>query len=174
MVDHASPSVSCGDAVRALMAGRWKDWNGLPPDCSLATIAGEMGGSQLLDFADDLGRAGVSCARSRLGGVPVLVWHQGDAPLLVECDLLGTPLQPPPLDGTGFRRLDLYWGAALVAGGEAVLAERGLALILTSEDRVVACRGFAPMTFDDYVATRRPASEPLKPFEPLLAEGSRQ
>jgi hypothetical protein len=174
MADHAPKTISCGDVVRALMAGRWDDWEGLPADCSLAVIASEMGGSEMLDAAVDLGRTGVACARSRLRSAPILVWHEGDAPLLVECDLLGDPRQPPPLDVPGIHRLNVHWGAASATGGEAVMAERGLAVILTGEDRVVACRGFAPMTFDDYVATRRPASEPLRPFEPIMSEGHPQ
>ena len=171
MMRPAPTRDSCGHALRALIAGRWDDWSGLPERCTFASVAGEMGGSEVLDSIDYLGSAGVSCARSSLGNAPVLVWHAGDMPLLVECDLLGTPREPPPLDGPAVRRLDVHWGAGMMAGGEAVIAERGLALILTRKDRVVACRGFAPMTFDDYVLKRRPSSEPLKPFQPLLSEG---
>jgi len=152
----------CGDAIRALLAGRWEDWAGLPADCSLADIERSFGGSTELDHRAVLG-AGTECTRSTLEGAPVLVWHRGGAPLLVECDLASRPRPAPPAEGSAVFRLDVVWGASVLKGGELVLPDRGLAVIIVPGGDAVGCRGFEPMPIERYLETRRPRSALPRP-----------
>jgi hypothetical protein len=148
--------------MRALLSGRWQAWQDLPAECSLATLERQFGGSTVLDTTDELGNDSTSCTRSSLNDEPILVWHREREVLLVECDFLSAPLPAPPFHGKEIRRLDAAWGATILRGGEWVMADRGLALVVTSGSKVVTCRGFAATTFDHYVATLRPCQKVLR------------
>jgi hypothetical protein len=166
---------TCAAAVRALSEGRWGDWRGLPETCSLAELSGAFGGAVMLDRVAHLGTDGVACSRSALAQAPVTVWHDGERILLVDIDFLSGPVSAPALVGTGSRRLDLP--PLHAAAGEHVIANLGLSLLTTGSGKVVACRGFAVMPLERYLAGRRPsAREPrphLRPTRPApLRAGS--
>ncbi|MBZ9935660.1 hypothetical protein LB518_05115 [Mesorhizobium sp. BR1-1-16] len=150
-----APDGSCADAVRALLDGRWEGWAGLPADCSLVALDRSFGGSTELDHQAVLGD-GTQCIRAALETAPVVVWHTGGRPLLVECDLTSRP-RPAPEAGDGrVVRLDVVWGASVIEGGEIVMPDRGLAIIAAPQGDAVGCLGFEPMPIERYLATRRP------------------
>lgn len=150
------PATSCQRAIAALQQGRWQDWHGLPPDCTLAGLDALFGGSTVLDIETLLGQERIDCSRSSLNEAPIIVWHRGQDVLLIECDLLQAPAAAPSPSDATIHRLDLWWGAAHLAGGEWLMPDRGLALTVTSDDKVVACLGFAPTSVDGYIAKLRP------------------
>lgn len=161
----STPS-GCAKALRRLQAGRWEEWRGLPSGCSFAEIEQDFGGSSVLDTVAHLGAEAIACTRSTLQNAPAIVWHAGDEPLLVEFDMLSAPLPAPDFDPRDTHRLDAVFGASTIAAGEAVMPARGLSLIVTTGNRVVACRAFAPMSIDLYVATRLPPVERPRPLRP--------
>lgn len=153
----------CATHLRALLEGRLSDWRGLPPDCSLSAVAKAFGGVSTLDASARLGSRSVRCARSSADEAPLTIWHSGEAILLVESDLLSTPTRMPSIDPAGIHRMDVEWGAAMLEGGEVLMAERGLSLIVADKTSVIACFGFSPMSVQDYLATRRIRTERLSP-----------
>jgi hypothetical protein len=156
----------CAEALRRLQAGHWTEWSGLPSGCTFAEIEQGFGGSSVLDMVAHLGAEAIACTRSALNDAPVLVWHAGDEPLLVEFDMLSAPQPAPDFDPRDTHRLDAVFGVSTIAAGEAVMPARGLSLIVTTGNRVVACRAFAPMSIDLYVATRLPPVERVRPLRP--------
>jgi hypothetical protein len=152
-------AASCDTAMQALLDGRWLEWRGLPGDCSLSALDRLLGGSTVLDAEDALGAERTRCTRSSMNDAPLVVWHRGDELLLVELDMLSAPAKAPVLGDETVHRLDVAWGAATLKGGEWVLPERGLALLVTSSRKVVGCLGFAPVSLERYVATLRPQRE---------------
>ena len=166
-------TTACESAMRALLKGHFRDWNGLPGECSLSAIDRLLGGSTVLDAHVGLGDDRTSCTRSSMNEAPLLVWHRGERVLLVELDLLSAPMPAPELGNEAVGRLDVPWGPGTLDGGEWVLPDRGLALVVTPNRRVVACLGFAPTTVERYVAELRPRREltVLPPNWPRGEEG---
>jgi hypothetical protein len=160
-----------GNALQLLQTGQWGAWKGLPAGISLSALEEAFGGSTVLDSIVFLGTARTRCSRSSFNDIPAIVWHMADTPLLIELDLLSMPQSSPRLDGPDVYRLDARLGEASIAGGEAVMSARGLALIVTSNQTVVACRVFAPMSVDRYVKTVRPTVAPARPL-PEVPGGS--
>lgn len=172
MAGPISPSV-CESAMRALVEARWPDWHGLPADCTLATLEQMFGEAAVLDAGCRLGDGSTICTRSNLSDAPILVWHAGQDLLLVECDLAANPAKPPA--GDRIHRLDTWWGAAHLEGGEWVMPERGLALVVTPEGGVLSCLGFAPSSFEHFTRALRPrraAPVPLPSWRTLHQKGT--
>jgi hypothetical protein len=162
----------CAMHLQALLDGRLSRWRGLPLDCSLSAIAKAFGGVSTLDASARLGGKSVACARSSAGDAPLTIWHSGETILLVESDLLSAPTPLPGFDPAEVHLMDVEWGAATLEGGEVLMAERGLSLIVADETNVIACYGFSPMSVEDYLATRRVRSQRLSPHVPLPVDGA--
>jgi hypothetical protein len=161
----------CAMHLRALLDGRLSNWRGLPPNCTFSAIAKAFGGVSTLDASARLGGNSVACTRSSAEDAPLTIWHSGETVLLVESDLLSAPSQMPKFDPAGVHRMDVEWGAATLEGGEVLIAERGLSLIVADETNVVACYGFSPMSVQDYLAMRRVRSQRLSPYPPRPIDG---
>lgn len=154
----------CSVAIMALRRGDWTAFAGLPAECSLHTLEAEFGPSRMLDPTTLLGAEGTVVARSSLTDAPITVWHDGDRVLLVECDLLGTPLPAPVFDEQTMVRRDVEWGSGTLPDGEWIAAGLGFALIVTSIGRVTASLAFAPTTLEHYLAALQPRRGPTAPL----------
>jgi hypothetical protein len=155
---------ACGGAMHAMLEGRWRDWQGLPPDCSLVTLERIFGGSVALDTFDRLGTGEMNCSRSSLNEAPILVWHNKREIFTVECDFLSAPLPAPAFDPDTMDRLDASWGVTELKNGEWVESRRGLALVVTPGNKVVSCFGFAPTGLEHYVSALRPKRQVFQPL----------
>jgi hypothetical protein len=162
----------CTMHLRAFLDGRLSNWRGLPPDCTFSAIAKSFGGVSTLDASARFGGNSVACTRSSAEDAPLTIWHSGETILLVESDLLSAPTPLPGFDPAEIHRMDVEWGAAKLEGGEVLMAERGLSLIVADETNVVACYGFSPMSVEDYLATRRVRSRLLSPHVPFPVDGA--
>lgn len=160
----------CGDALLLLQTGQWESWKGLPAGISLAALEETFGHTTVLDEIAFLGTDATRCSRCSFDGIAAIAWHVGDSPLLIELDLLSTPQASPKLGKPDLHRLDVQFGDASIPGGEVVMPARGLSLIVTSSQMVVACRVFAPMSIGHYVKTVRPPDAPPRPLPRVLGE----
>lgn len=145
----------CAFAIHALADGRWRDWHGLPADCSLATLARLHGGSTELEDSV-LGADGTACTRSSMNDAPLIAWHRGDELLLVEMEMMEAPKATPEPGQDVTYTFDVRWGVTILPGGEWVIPGRGLALVVADDDQVVSALGFGATSIARYEAMLRP------------------
>jgi hypothetical protein len=151
---------TCEDARRAIEARKFVGWRGLPAGCSPADLFG-------IAADDEWGtrRLGGQSAQQRL--LDVAGYHR---PLLTVRDGVVVLFDGayPELDGgwealhadlgDPVSRLDYQDGTIVVAAGEWVYPDRGIAVYLSSDaSKVYHVAVFAPTTLETYQDRLRPA-----------------
>ncbi len=165
-------AVDCDVAMRALAEGRWPEWRGLPGGCTLAALDAAFGGSTVLDAETTLGSERTVCTRSSMNDLPLTVWHQAQQALLVEYEIPESPVEAPTFGKATVFRFDVAWGLGILARGEWVVPDRGLALIVRPDGNVVGCLGFTATDIDHYAAALRPRRNARVMPQPRHVQGS--
>ena len=152
------------DSLRAFAAADPSAWRGLPDGLELGDVAAVLGldrelGGEGIVGAERRPAAWVS-GESEVYEGGLRVWHEAGRVLVLEgrdpIDAGGNPLSAPEL-GEPEAVLDSVLARVRLPGGERVYAQRGLALRVNPENRLLlAVLGFAPTDAADYAARIRP------------------
>lgn len=140
-------------ALSAFVGRRYSEWHGLPAGSTMAAARRLLGLAPSFDGTGTLGALSAPAQFQSLSGSPVVLWGRDDALVLVED---AGPFDPPvtALDSPE-SRLPVHVGTASLPTGEWIYAQRGLALVVSSEGHVLRAAGFAPMPDRGYATALR-------------------
>jgi hypothetical protein len=158
------------DTARALSAfacRRFTDWQGLPPDCTLADLTAH---APLLDEAVGHGVAGARRLWSQFRLVsfphypePVRAWFAENRLWMLDVDYPALPEPPARMLGAPEARLDCHWDLLRLEAGEWAYPSRGLSAIVNPvTERCLRLAVFVPTTLTAWVQDIRRSTTPTE------------
>jgi hypothetical protein len=166
----SSDSAQSRSALEALALKKFRDWRGLPPDCSMRDVLSVFRAQDFWIGRAKLGSEYVDTnfrfAIATQWETPLRVWLRSDVVVEIEAESpeLDVAQLVADLDRPKFTKLDAHYGVALLPRSEWVCAERGIAFQTDSAGvHVLLLYVFAATTADEYVRTLR-VNRPQRPI----------